>query len=113
MKIELEFTEQEIDLLVNTLCPDFASEQPHRFEVPTVQDGNLSEDNLHDQTIQKFVSEHDGEAALAFVGDQFLVAKIYADWWTKKLGKKCHIIWDTVGIEYAVWVPKSLYELAA
>ena len=113
MKIELDFTKPEIDLLANTLIADFASEQPYRFEVPTVQFGNLSEDNPHDQTIQKFVSEHDGEATLSFVGDQFLVAKIYADWWTKKLGKKCHIIWDTVGIEYAVWVPKSLYELAA
>ena len=113
MKIELEFTEQEIDLLVNTLCPDFASEQPHRFEVPTVQDGNLSEDNLHDQTIQKFVGEHDGEAALSFVGDQFLVAKIYADCWTQKLGKKCHILWDTHSEEWAVWVPEFYEELAA
>ena len=113
MKIELEFTEQEIDLLANTLCPDFASEQPHRFEVPTVQDGNLSEDNLHDQTIQKFVSEHEGKAALSFVGDQFLVAKIYADWWTQKLGKKCHILWDTHSEEWAVWVPESYEELAA
>ena len=113
MKIELEFTEQEIDLLAHTYCPDFSFEQPHRFEVPGVRDGNLRENNLHDQAIQKFVSEHDGEAALSFVGDQFLVAKIYADWWTQKLGQKCHILWDTHEIEYAVWVPKSYEELAA
>ncbi len=113
MKIELEFTKPEIDLLANTLIADFASEQPYRFEVPTVQDGNLREDNLHDETIQKFVSEHDGEATLSFVGDQFLVAKIYADWWTQKLGKKCHILWDTHSSEWAVWVPESYKELAA
>ena len=113
MKIELEFTQAEIDRLANSHYSDFSSEQPHRFEVFGIRDGNLKENNLHDQAIRKFVSEHDGEASLSFVGDQFLIAKIYADWWTKKLGKKCHIIWDTVGIEYAVWVPKSLYELAA
>ena len=113
MKIELEFTEQEIDQLTTCRSHDFSSEQPHRFEVFGIRDGNLKENNLHDQAIRKFVSEHDGEASLSFVGDQFLIAKIYADWWTQKLGKKCHIIWDTVGIEYAVWVPKSLYELAA
>jgi hypothetical protein len=113
MKIELEFTEQEIDLLSHTHCPDFSAEQPHRFEAFGVKDGTLREDNLHDQAIQKFVSEHDGEASLSFVGKEFLVAKIYADYWTQKLGKKCHILWDTHEIEYAVWVPQSYKGLAA
>jgi len=113
MKIELEFTKQEIDLLSHSYGPDFSAQQPHRFEAFGVKGGTLHEDNLHDQTIQKFVSEHDGEAALSFVGDQFLVAKIYADWWTQKLGKKCHILWDTHSEEWAVWVPESYEELAA
>ena len=113
MKIELEFTQAEIDPLANSHYSDFSSEQPHRFEVFGIRDGNLQENNLHDQAIRKFVSEHDGEASLSFVGDQFLTAKIYADWWTKKLGKKCYIIFDTVGVEYAVWVPLSLDEIAA
>ena len=113
MKIELEFTQAEIDRLANSHYSDFSSEQPHRFEVFGIRDGNLKENNLHDQAIRKFVSEHDGEASLSFVGDQFLIAKIYADWWTQKLGKKCHILWDTHSEEWAVWVPESYEELAA
>ena len=112
MKIELEFTEQEIVLLATGIYSDFSYEQPYRFEVLHVRGGTLVENNNHDQAIRKFVSEYDGEASLSFVGDQFLTAKIYADWWTKKLNRKCNILWDTNECEYAVWVPLSLDEVA-
>ena len=107
MKIELEFTESEIEYISNGRYPDFLSEQIHRFEVIGVSDGSLKPDNLHFQAIDKFLSEHDGQASLCFVGDQFLAAKIYADWWSEKLSKKCHLLWDTVDEEFVVWVPKS------
>mgnify|MGYP007032703775 FL=1 len=112
MKIQLEFTEEQIVLLTTGIYTDFSSEQPHRFEVLHVRGGTLEENNQHDQAIRKFVNEHDGEASLSFVGDQFLTAKIYAAYWTEKLNKKCNILWDTNECEYAVWVPLSLDEVA-
>ena len=112
MKIELEFSETEIGYLTNTIHQCFLSEYWFHFEV--LSDDLVYEgDDPHGEFIKSFLNDYDGRGSLHWIDGKYFEAKIFADWWTKKLGKQCHILWDFrdesgAGGEFVVWVPKPL-----
>ena len=110
MKIELEFTEKDIDYLTHTHCSCFLSEHGDHFEVLS-NDVVFSGNDPHGDFTRSFLNDYDGYGTLAWIDGKYLEAKIYADWWTKKLGKQCHILWELENEEedggFVVWLPKS------
>ena len=99
MRVALDFNNREIHRLANTWAQSFIHEQPSRFE-------SVKPD------IDEVTSiDPEGSGLLAWIeGRSYLPAKIYAEWWQKKLGAKTYILWDTSESYHGwvVWLPMGI-----
>ena len=87
MKIELNFTSAEIDVLSNTVCESFVAEAPERFSV-------ISSDKSEAVPIMLSISDNHCPGTL-FYFDSLLDAKIFQDFYFQKNRvEQCHILLD-------------------
>ena len=99
MRVALNFNNKEIHRLANTWFQSFIHEQPDRFESV-----KADIDDVRD-------IDPEGSGLLAWIeGESYLPAKIYAEWWQKKLGAKTYILWDQSDeyLGWVVWLPMGI-----
>jgi len=94
MKLELHFTDRDIERIWNTACRGFLAEQKDRFEVvSTTPDGR--------------------ESTMYWCGENYLHAMIVAGYMKQKHIVPVAILWDTIEHEYVAWVGKELEVIGA
>lgn len=108
MSISMDFNQQEIDLLRDTLFPSFLHSQPSRFEMVKTVISGVSEPAPY--AIEQVDPE--GKGSLAWIeGEGYIPAKIYAEWSAEQNpGHKFFILWDT-DEDYMGWVIWSPFGL--
>ena len=106
MEIKLDFNENEIDMLYHTRNWSIVAKHENRFS--DLEQGNLAKIVKYekDNTIS-----YDGKTkpkATLYYLDNFVSAKIFATYTSKKYDCKCYIlIYEKVnGSDWVVWVPE-------
>ena len=106
MKLELHFTDSDIEKLCNTQMKGFVSspEQAGRFEIPSPRP-----EGLIFSALVHYEEQHGQKnTTLMWVGDNYLHAMIVCAYNRKKHGCDAHILWDTAeGYGgYVVWAAR-------
>tara|TARA_R110002020_G_scaffold330688_4_gene546329 strand:+ start:547 stop:933 length:387 start_codon:yes stop_codon:yes gene_type:complete len=108
MKLELHFTEKDVDKLVGATHSGFVSKQPNRFESDTTDCSN-GQHGLADPTIAK-LAKQEGElgrdCSMMWLTneDNYLHAMIVLAWHKKIYGEAC-LLWDMDMGGYVIWSP--------
>tara|TARA_E500000305_G_scaffold89565_2_gene76640 strand:+ start:526 stop:864 length:339 start_codon:yes stop_codon:yes gene_type:complete len=108
MEIKLDFNENEIDMLHHTRSASFVLNQKDRFfDLNSGKDLAEIVKYEKDNTIS-----YDGKTkpkATLYYLDNFVSAKIFATYTSKKYDCKCYILLDEVDMatsQWVVWVPE-------
>jgi len=101
-KVELYFTDHDIDKLWWAGCESHLYLQPDRYESDTA--------GLIEKLI-KYEKKNNKDRSMLWIDGNHLDAMIVSKYYQEKYKADTHILWDTTDYgDYVVWINKSLHE---